>query len=89
MSNATWSARSPAGGAGVDFVVGKAGAGKTFALDAAGGAWQAAGIPVVGCALAARAAAGLQDGTGIPSGTLDALLTELNRSEASLPPIRS
>lgn len=71
-------------GAGVDVVVGKAGSGKTFPLDAAREAWQAAGIPVLGCALAARAAAGLQDGTGIPSGTLDALLTEIDRHDASL-----
>lgn len=68
-------------GAGVDVVVGKAGSGKTFALDAAREAWQAAGIPVVGCALAARTAAGLQDGTGIPSGTLDAPLAELDRPD--------
>jgi conjugative relaxase-like TrwC/TraI family protein len=67
------------GGGGVDVVVGKAGSGKTFALDAAREAWQAAGVPVVGCALAARTAAGLQDGTGIASGTLDALLADLDR----------
>ena len=66
-------------GAGVDVVVGKAGSGKTFALDAARDAWQAAGIPVVGCALAARTAAQLQDGTGIASDTVDALLARLDR----------
>ena len=42
-------------GAGVEVVVGKAGAGKTFALDAAREAWQSAGYQVIGTALAARA----------------------------------
>ncbi|MDP1793537.1 MAG: MobF family relaxase [Acidimicrobiales bacterium] len=61
-------------GAGVDVVVGAAGAGKTFALDAARSAWQQSGHRVVGVALAARAAAELQAGSGIPSFTLDSLL---------------
>ena len=69
------------GGAGVDVVVGKAGSGKTFALDAAREAWEAAGIPVVGCALAARTASQLQDGTGIVSDTVDALLAHLDRTD--------
>jgi ATP-dependent exoDNAse (exonuclease V) alpha subunit len=60
-------------------VVGRAGTGKTFALDAARAAWEQAGHPVMGTALAAKAAAGLQDGTGIPSGTLDQLLVDLDR----------
>jgi Ti-type conjugative transfer relaxase TraA len=66
-------------GAGVEAVVGKAGAGKTFALDAAREAWQSAGYEVIGTALAARAAAELQDGSGIPSGTLHGLLDHLRR----------
>lgn len=68
-------------GSGVDVVVGKAGSGKTFALDAARDVWQAAGIPVVGCALAARTASQLQDGTGIVSDTVDALLAHLDRPD--------
>jgi ribose 1,5-bisphosphokinase PhnN len=43
-------------GDAVSVVVGKAGAGKTFALGAAREAWQAAGLPVVGVAVARRAA---------------------------------
>jgi hypothetical protein len=61
-------------GAGVDVIEGVAGSGKTTALAAAAKAWTASGITVRGCALAARAAAGLQDATGIPSTTLDRLL---------------
>lgn len=71
-------------GAGVQVVIGKAGSGKTFALDAAREAWQAGGVRVIGCALAARAAAGLQDGTGIPCDTLDRLLADLDRPHMAL-----
>ena len=51
----------------VSVVVGKAGTGKTTALATACTRWREAGVPVLGCALAARAAVGLQDGSGIPS----------------------
>ncbi len=61
-------------GAGVEVVVGRAGTGKTFALDAARRVWQDAGIPVTGVALAARAALELQESAGIPSTTLARLL---------------
>ena len=67
-------------GAGVEVVIGRAGAGKTFALDATRAAWQAAGYAVIGAALAARAAAELQAGSGIPSTTVDRLLSDLDRS---------
>ena len=66
-------------GAGVQAVVGVAGAGKTFALDAARDAWETSGITVIGAALAARAAAELQAGSGIPSTTLDRLLIDAER----------
>src|SRR5690606_32610049 len=36
-------------------------------------------VRVIGCALAARAAIGLEDGAGIPSVTLDRLLADLDR----------
>jgi len=66
-------------GDGAQVVVGRAGAGKTFALDAARAAWEASGHPVIGVALAARAAAELQAGAGIPSSTVDRLLADLER----------
>jgi Ti-type conjugative transfer relaxase TraA len=66
-------------GAGVQVVIGRAGAGKTYALDAVREAWQGSGHRVVGAALAARAAAELQAGSGIPSTTLDRLLADLER----------
>src|SRR5580658_2564887 len=66
-------------GDGAQVVVGRAGAGKTFALDGARAVWEAAGHPVVGTALAARAAAELQAGAGIPSTTVDRLLADLER----------
>ncbi|MGH8983693.1 MAG: MobF family relaxase, partial [Acidimicrobiia bacterium] len=72
-------------GWGVDVVAGVAGAGKTRALKAARVAWEASGHRVVGVALAARAAAELQAGSGIPSGTLDALLLDLDRQPDGLP----
>jgi conjugative relaxase-like TrwC/TraI family protein len=62
-------------GNGVDVVVGVAGSGKTFASDACREGWQAAGHPVLGTAVAARAAAELQDGAGIRSFTLTKLRT--------------
>ena len=66
-------------GAAVQVMVGRAGADKTYALDAARSAWQASGHHVVGAALAARAAAELQAGAGIPSTTLDRLLADLDQ----------
>jgi conjugative relaxase-like TrwC/TraI family protein len=71
-------------GAGVEVVEGIAGSGKTMALAAAADAWTASGYRVHGCALAARAAARLEDGTGIPSTTLDRLLASLTRGAVAL-----
>ena len=61
-------------GAGVSVVIGAAGAGKTTALRTARDAWNRAGHRVIGAALAARAAAELEAGSGIPSSTLASLL---------------
>ncbi len=62
------------GGDGVSVVVGKAGTGKTFALGAAREAWQAAGFPVLGVAIARRAALELEHDAGIKSTSVAALL---------------
>jgi conjugative relaxase-like TrwC/TraI family protein len=63
----------------VAIVVGKAGTGKTFALDAARAAWEASGMPVIGAAVANRAALELADGAGIPSTSLASLLLSARR----------
>ena len=65
-------------GQGVEVVVGRAGAGKTFALDAARDAWERSGRRVVGCSLSARAAEELQNGSGIPSFTITSLLHDID-----------
>lgn len=63
-------------GAGVDPVVGLAGAGKTAALRAARQGWAAAGIPVFGTAVAASAARELQQASGIPAQSITRLLLD-------------
>jgi hypothetical protein len=65
-------------GNGVDVVGAAAGTGKTFSLDGARDAWQRSGYRVVGCALAARAAAELEAGAGIRSVTVARLLGDLD-----------
>ncbi len=72
-------------GDGVAIVVGRAGTGKTFALDAAREAWTEAGIRVQGAALAARAARELQDSAGIPSTTIHRLLAAINKPDVGSP----
>lgn len=72
-------------GDGVAMVVGRAGTGKTFALGAAREAWQAAGYPVVGAAVARRAARELEDGAGIASTSVAALLGHDGSRPATLP----
>jgi Ti-type conjugative transfer relaxase TraA len=81
--------RLTSSGAGVDVVVGKAGTGKTYALDAARHAWQQAGIPVQGVALAARAALELQQSAGIESTTIAALERRLTNSKDDVLPAGS
>lgn len=68
----------------VAVVVGKAGTGKTFALDVARQGWQADGYRVIGAALARRAAEELEQGAGIESTTIAALVLDLRRDPAML-----
>jgi len=69
----------------ITVVAGKAGTGKTYALAAAREAWQATGHPVLGVAVARRAANQLQADAGIATTTVAALLADLERSGGSLP----
>ena len=71
-------------GAGIDIVEGVAGSGKTTALAVAAHAWIGSGYRLHGCALAARAAARLEEATGIPSCTIDRLLRSIARGEVRL-----
>jgi len=72
-------------GAGVEVVVGPAGSGKTRALAVARAAWESAGVPVQGAALAAIAARVLEDGAGIPARSLSRLLAALDREDPRRP----
>lgn len=67
-----------ASGAGIDPVIGAAGTGKTYTLDATRAAWEASGHQVFGAALSARAAAELRAGSGIASTTIARLLGRLD-----------
>ena len=69
-------------GHGVQVVNAHHGTGKTFALDAARAAWQAAGYRVLGAALAGRAAEELTAGAGIESSTISRLLLDLDDPRA-------
>jgi Ti-type conjugative transfer relaxase TraA len=66
-------------GDGVQVVRAAAGTGKTFALDAAREAWQTSGVPVLGCALSARAACELRDQAGVDAMTIARLGHALGR----------
>ena len=73
-------------GAGVEVVVGKAGAGKTTALAVSREVFESAGFVVSGTALSARAAEELEVSAGIPSVTLARLLGELDDESRVLGP---
>ena len=68
------------GGHGVDVVVGKAGTGKTHALAGARDAWAQAGVPVLGAAVAARAAVALSEQAGIPAMSVARLIATDHRA---------
>ena len=67
-------------GNGYDLVVGQAGTGKSTMLAAARIGWEQAGFRVIGTAVAARTAADLETGTGIPSSSLTHLLADLKEA---------
>jgi ATP-dependent exoDNAse (exonuclease V) alpha subunit len=73
----------------VAVVIGQAGTGKTYALAAAREAWEGSGYRVVGAALARRAAIELEDGAGIESRSVAALLEELRTRPWRVLPRRS
>lgn len=64
-------------------VEGMAGTGKTTMLEAARVVLESAGMKVHGCALAGKAAQGLQDGAGIQSQTIHSLLLKLEKGEVA------
>jgi len=66
-------------GRSVEVLRAPAGAGKTFALDAARDAWQRSGKQVVGCALSAQAARELREQAGIETTTIADLKQRLDR----------
>ena len=67
--------------AGVAVILGRAGAGKTFALSAAHEAWARSDFPVLGAAVARHAAQQLESETAIPSVSLAQLVAGLQRGE--------
>jgi Ti-type conjugative transfer relaxase TraA len=69
---------------GVAVMVGDAGTGKSTTLAAVREAYQGQGYTVIGCALAGKAAAGLEESSGISSRTIDALQRELDNGTLHL-----
>ncbi len=67
-------------GNGYDLVIGEAGTGKSTLLGTARIGWEQAGFRVIGTAVAARTAADLEAGTGIPSSSLTHLLADLREA---------
>ncbi len=71
--------RLASSGAGLEVVRGKAGSGKTTALEALNEAWEESGLQIYGLALAGRTAQRLQGETGIASMTIEQLRVQMER----------
>lgn len=73
-----------AGGGGLGLVVGRAGAGKTTLAAAIAEVHQGDGYQVFGAALAAKAARGLEEASGIPSSTVASLVSRIDSGQVQL-----
>lgn len=69
---------------GVAAVQGSAGSGKSYSLGAVREVYQSSGYKVSGCALSAVAAQNLEEGSGIPSGTIHRLIYDIERGNKEL-----